>query len=383
MFAKFKDTENYITQAGGDCRDPSADIRLGSESKFIPKLNASRWNNEAWLDLNYEGMIIKSEKPRVSNGLIKIAKDGVEFSAWQLNKNVVETSLRFNTVYDLPPDDKIRFRLSDSGNLTYYYQPRLTQDDIETYNAYRPERVVGSYATYFNKKWNEYGTGKFGHMYRWEVIDSRGVHRWCKPLLIENGLLTIELPDLTGLFFPILAMGAGDTFGYDTVGASNRTTAGNYHYISAQDSPASAGTITSIDYHSPYNDSDAKTFGVYKEASPGEPTGGDLVDYTVSDTTQVDNDWLQLAAQVGYSCLASEVYWISLLASAGVPYSYDSGGSGVQRSVARTYGDGLNDPWPADSNSSYLMSLRVTYTPGGGGISIPVAMNHLKNQGIS
>lgn len=362
-------TSYLCTLGDGDGKADASIVCGGQIVKTVPNINASKWSNEAWLNLNYRAMTINAEQPIFKNNCLALKVGGVTWKTWPLNQSVLECSLTFDNAADLPA--QIELELKDSGNLVYYFQDALTQAEIDE-GCSRPDNVVGSYAVYFSKRWNQYSTGKFGHLYRWEAIGADGKKCWLDPLEIQDGKLIIGLPDLSNMVFPIICMGAGDTFGVSAAGASS-TGCPSALVCTALDSPDSNGTVTSIDVHS------------YNATATGDVKVGMYNDNAGTPSTKVGNETNNLDVGIwGGSGVGSHVwksfshsqavtsgtnYWLAMVSSSIAEVSYDSG-SGTQRCQdnTTTY---PTASWPSPFNisttSSALYSYRATYTPSAGG----------------
>jgi len=380
---KQSDTNYIINKIG----DTEAVIIIGGENpdKFEPSAHIS-WKcftgaEKFFLNISPRSVIIDKE--------VETFVDGVRIKTGDRTDHIDTTEderLKWFVHLDSKPKSGVfEWELRHNDGVIFNHQI-LTQQDIDDGARYKSDSSKNSYAIRCNKRNRyvdsegnvlaDYGTGKIGHIYRRKFISGDGRWWWIDTLEITPvtptmSMMKVTVPQeiLDSATYPAIL---NDTFGWDQIGTLDRTTAGNYLYCSGEDQPASNGTITSIDYHSPYNDSDAKTLAVYTDDGTNPD---DLVDYSVSDTTQVDNDWLQLTAQVGYSVVSSATYWIGLHASGGVPYSYDNGASNTQKDMSQAYGSGLPAQFTLSNNSSRDMSLRATYTvAGGGGRPLPQAV---------
>jgi hypothetical protein len=154
----------------------------------------------------------------------------VEFVYFQVGDTVLEQGVRFYT----KPPNSITIDFTDSGNIEYWYQepnpPGLSSGpDALDGDCWRPLNVRDSYAIY-KTGWahNKYRTGKIAHLYRWEFTDNTGKREYIKKQTITktdatHGTLKLEFfPQfLNQAEYPILLMGAGDTWGHTSEGASN------------------------------------------------------------------------------------------------------------------------------------------------------------------
>lgn len=190
-----------------------ASVIAGSKLGVLPNINAGRWNDEAWLNLNYTSML----SPEVVQvpGKSVLQKGYEQFQWWPLNEEVLEASVVFAVQ---PAKTEIRLRMAHSQGLGFYPQPLVLDED-----SFAPDNVLGSLAVYHNKAHNQYQVGKLCHIYRWECIDAKGQRVWCDPLVVDGEDVVIGLPVdwLKQAVYPVIAMGAGDTFGYTTGGGTS------------------------------------------------------------------------------------------------------------------------------------------------------------------
>jgi len=241
--------KNAELTSKGDVKDKIV-VEIGDKDKteFTPDIKISRWDEVSFKikpnlgnvstkdkDLKFEGDKIKFDTPDISYEMYEYFEDegGYKF-IWYLNK--------------APPTNKIDFVIESEG-LDFFYQPELTQQEIDE-GAFRPENVVGSYAVYHSTKGGmndaygkDYKVGKAFHIYRPHLIDANGLEVWGN-LHIENGIYSVEIPQdfLDKAVYPIKS---NDTFGYTTKGASffNQLTV---KYLTAGYLLPMDGTITSI-----------------------------------------------------------------------------------------------------------------------------------------
>ena len=144
-----------------------AAIKIGGTSqKFVPNINASKWNNEAWLNINTPGLVT-TEKETYQDGKIELVL-GDKTHRYYEKGGKLEYEIEFKQT---PLSNVVTLNLAFPIGLDFYYQPELEQWEIDE-GCVRPDNVVGSYAVYWNKKNNRYKTGKFCHIYRPKIIDA-------------------------------------------------------------------------------------------------------------------------------------------------------------------------------------------------------------------
>lgn len=352
-------------------------VKVGSNlDKFVPNVNASKWFDEAWINLNHKAMSVVSEKEFFINDTISLKVGGITWKSWTLGPRVLECSLTYDALKDLPVGGKIVLELKDSGNLGYSYQGELAQDEIEE-GCHRPDNVVGSYAVYFNKCNNQYYTGKFCHIYRWEVTGADGKKKWCEPLQIKDGNLIIGLPDVSDMVFPIVCMGAGDTLGFESVGASN---GGAYEQVGDLGNMPEAGTLDSLVYYtSVSNQNDRESVGtVYADTGGGEP-GALIAHSDVLFDAQWNPGWttddglitgVPLMTMAGDLPNGARIYGGQSSEISSTHYYYDgTAGYSVWRKDTSVFPD-PSDPWPVATDvvgTPRRISAFINYTPAAGG----------------
>lgn len=125
-----------------------------------------------------------------------------------------------------PPTNVLTYEI-ESKNFDFFYQPKLTEQEIADGHS-QPDSVVGSYAAYHSSKCNNfryadrqenYGTGKAFHIYRPKVYDAHSKEAWCE-LDISHGELSVTVPQefLNSAACPVVV---DPTFGYTTKGAAH------------------------------------------------------------------------------------------------------------------------------------------------------------------
>lgn len=202
-----------------------ADVSDAGEQKVElkkdkPEVRFKKWNGEVDLGLTYDTVKANGNRPLLSNKMeYKDSKQ--EVHAYPLTEGF-EIEVILN---EKPDTNVVTFTLDNWEDLDFFYQPELTQEEIDG-GSVRPENVVGSYAVYHKEKKNHiegntnYATGKIGHIYRPKIIDSAGTEVW-GDLHIENGILSVTIPQefLDKAVYPV-RHAAGLTFGYTGTGGT-------------------------------------------------------------------------------------------------------------------------------------------------------------------
>ena len=261
-------------------------------------------------------------------------------------------------------------------NLDFFYQPALTQQEIEN-GDFRPDNVVGSYAVYHSTKSDNfigkdgiqynYGTGKVFHIYRPEAIDNDGKRVWCE-LNIKNSKLLITVPQefLDTAVYPIII---DPIFGKTVIGASG-TDASEFLHAYKLTTPATDITnayLRSISYYvsSLSSGPHSTVWGLYTGTGTGNILANTKILQNAGDTDLITTTsawYTTVAPFVGaINSITSETFPTALSGSTGywavnqsdatvynsIRGSYDDVGS-VERNINITYGHANYPTLPAD-----------------------------------
>ena len=272
-----------------------------------------------------------------------------------------------------PKTNIIKFSIVDK-DVAYYYQPKLTQKEIDE-GAVRPPEVVGSYAIYAKTpktNWTggkEYKCGKIGHIFRPKIIDSAGNWIWgILNINKEAGILSVEIPQdfLDNAVYPI-KHAAGLEFGYSTAGA---TTVGFGDQIRGSVFTTPAGSSIGMDdiraYMNMGGTSDYYRYAIYLHSDSTQVANSLTADTQASAATQ----WWPLTYSTKPTLLASTAY--VLVAGCDNPKSthyiyYDAG------NVSQGHYQGITYPtFPATAtfthdNNKY--SIYATYQTSGASVN--------------
>jgi len=361
-----------------------------------PVVRVERWGGECWITPRFEFQAISSSTSVVddkviwSSPVVDVEIYGADDSRFSLGATEINVILK-----QKPPTNTFSVPISSQG-LAFYYQPPLTEeykdgwsDEFQTeikvteidvtdsdgnVLVHRPDWCVGSYAVYHESKSGHvlgetnYMAGKAFHIPRPQPIDSAGRTVWAD-LHIENGWLTVTIPQefLDTAKYPIYHA-LGDTFGYEDKGGSTASLGSNRVRSLCNQTPASAGTATSMSMYVKYYSATVQlAFALYKASDES------LLGYTDEGTIESGwDDWktLNFVSNPSISTVAHDlIYWHDF----GFYYYYDTAGSNVYASKSETY-DYPNFPNPhglGDPTDTYQTSIYCTYTPGGGPTPTP------------
>ena len=164
--------------------DTPVHVKVGGDiPKFVPNINMSKWHDEAWLNMNHPDPV----GPEVE----KFEDDRVELAVGNNTHrySLVGGGLSYEVIFtQRPVSNEVRFNMLFPEGLMFWYQPPLTQEEIDE-GAERPENVVGSYAVYWKKRDNKYKTGKFCHIFRPRLVDAWGEWIWGEVEVLERRLI--------------------------------------------------------------------------------------------------------------------------------------------------------------------------------------------------
>src|SRR3990167_5173644 len=209
---------------------PEAGFNRTIISKDKPEVRLEKWNGEVGLTIAYNNPDINAKGKTNLLTPSKVEWRGAkqELHAYPLpaGEGMEDGGFEIEVVLkEKPATNKFDFQLSGYQDLDFFYQPALTQQEIDE-GASRPENVIGSYAVYHKTKANHrvgsinYATGKAFHIYRPKAIDANGVEEWAI-LNYQGGILSVEVPQkfLDDAIYPIRV---DPTFGNTNAGGGSQ-----------------------------------------------------------------------------------------------------------------------------------------------------------------
>ena len=255
---KYSIVSNTFVQTVKDDKQDFLETEIGDikQADFKPQIKIKRWDNE----VNFSARLIDNEieEPVISSDDEKIiwskSKKDINFYDLPVSDEYPEGGYEFEIILKEKPDtNKIEFTIQNKG-LEFFYQPALTQEEIDN-GINRPENVVGSYAVYYKDcpanyvGGKLYRCGKAFHIYRPRIEDAEGNRTWGELNIDEEkGILSVTIPQefLDNAIYPV-RHAAGLTFGYN----ETPLTDGGYgaqSYINGSlfTSPSNIATATSM-----------------------------------------------------------------------------------------------------------------------------------------
>ena len=326
--------------------------------KSRSEIRLKKWNGEVNLGVRYAK--VQGAGVQVGNRMEwRGAKE--EVHAYPIDDENFEIEV---VLKEKPDTNVFEFQLDNWQDLDFFYQPELTQAEIDE-GASRPENVIGSYAVYHKTKANHrvgstnYATGKAFHIYRPKAIDANGVETWAE-LSYLNGNLTVTVPQkfLDDAVYPVRV---DPTFGYTSIGASNINIIN-----SIRGSPgliSEGGTVTQISAYitNVTATKNAKT-AVYAYVSAID--AGNIVQSSDQITSPVAAQWNDFPFTTQPLLTASTNYFMVAWAQTGtdtIVMHYDNVAGGAIRDNA-TYGT-FPSPFAEDAtNPNATYSIYATYT---------------------
>lgn len=372
------DGHNYITELAKD--DTPALVRIGSAEKFVPNINASKWDDEAWLNINTADAVVSAETETFADDKIALTIGAQTHRYYETPDGKLEYEIEFAS---RPAADIVTFNLTFSKGLRFLYQGTLREDwEYEEalnagnpgriswaeyqQSAGRPENVEGSYAVYHSGRDNKYRTGKFCHIYRPFLIDADGKRIWAEQNITGNQWrITMDGKWLDDAVYPVRL---GPTLGYTTAGSSQWGNTGIVDAVANQVD----GTGGNVDYYycwmeSVQNGSENIKIGVYEAPSSGTDFSGEaLVEQVAFDASASGNN--QTASVDGAALDADGWYAVAQIPIHGNDdFHYDTD-AGIRAAyyTGRTYASELSNP-AGNLNNAHTrkFSVWIDYSAGG------------------
>jgi hypothetical protein len=342
----------------------------GTGSKFVPNLNANKWNDECFLNINHGDTVVSTETESFVDGSLDLIVGDFKHRYYITQDGRLEYEIH---LAQKPQTNVLEFDLLFSEGLVFWKQPTLEQEYYDNPNCgfatledylekhYRPDNVINSYAVYWEKgKWNQYKTGKFCHIYRPLIIAKNDKWIWGELEIdaASNGLhITIDQDWLNKALFPIII---DPTFGYDTAGGSLGGLGQDELAGSSLDAPASSGTCTTYHVYGIQTAGHTKSkCGLYTDDSgPASKVGEERettgLDWDVEEWHVIDMNAIAITKDVNY--------WIAANHENDINIGYDLPGGTNRYWDTHDY----SVAWPAtfskDANSGALYSQYITYT---------------------
>jgi len=360
-----------------------AQIDIGnSPSQFNPIGTLSKWDGTAVLSVSLAHSAIPEPVPP---NPVSLAPRGTQVvsAAYDSNTGInmyllpedsdTGGGLEYEIVLDRQPTNSTIVLNLASDNLSFAYQPPMTEDYDTFVNmygsegltvtdttvtkngevlAYRPENVVGSYAL-FNTTTRE----KFGQIYRPQLVDADGNRAWASQTIDEGtGKMYLNMPQdfLDNAAYPIIV---DPTFGHRVQGTTWATV------------PANQITLSGLPYYYSGTNDVCSIFWIYQNLGGTNHFRMALYNSSLG-LMGASDEGIGTSGASYSSCLAVSTinltngssYYIAFNVSTSGPIYYDSWASAVYRYQSYSYGS-----WPAtlslsSSTSNWQWGVSAGYT---------------------
>jgi len=328
----------------------------GTYEKFVPNINASRWNGECWLNVNHPD-IVTAEKETIQDGVVSL-EIGSTIHRYYIDSNSLEyeiilqkkPSFPFRIELDVDFPEGLEFLYqrpletiykSNKKNIDRYHNISSFEEYLET--AHQPENAAGSYAVYWKKRNNQYKTGKFCHIYCPYAIDKNDKKNKCV-LLIENKKIYIT-PDEGFLDKAAYPVKIDPTFGYEGIGVESDSATVGYMGAMSPDVCPATGTVTKVYLYSANTAAgqDIKVSHYIDDA--GDPDALNAAARENQDLGTWSAGWKEINGNLSLGVSNSVIYWQAMnISSSGLTYYWDDA-SGEHKYQSVPYASAFPNPW--------------------------------------
>ena len=356
-----------------------AEVGNKNLDKFAPELTLRKWDDEVNFKVKYKhAEKEKDQKVDIENKKIKWKGKKTEVHYYDIKKGeLLHDKVLEHDVYEVevillekPDTNIVEFDIETKG-LAFYYQPELTQEEIDE-GAFRPENVIGSYAVYHESKQGDYSkmglknyrAGKAFHIYRPKIIDSAGTEVWGE-LNITDNLLTVTIPQefLDIAIYPV-RHAAGLTFGYEAVGGTSETYQVDDMFAYRFTSPADAGTADSVSIYTSDTSGSRYVKGIILLQSDKTIITNGIGDGVEAARPWYSPDFVASPFSTPPSLTPSTDYYLAVVANGAMFGKYDTGDANYSfEDTANSYASPENPGSVTEENHKY--SIYCTYTAGG------------------
>ncbi len=210
----------------------SVKIKIGNNTdEFTPDFYISRWEDEVYFKMKPRGLdkVAKKDKDlKFEDKKIKFKTPDIDYEMYDLgiSEEHPEGAYEYEVILKKKPDSNIITFDIETQGLDFFYQPELTQKEIDE-GSFMPENVIGSYAVYHSTKKNHiigqknYKAGKAFHIYRPQMEDANGWKVWGELNIdVQTEIKTITIPQdfIDNAVYPI-KHATGQTFGNEHLGS--------------------------------------------------------------------------------------------------------------------------------------------------------------------
>jgi len=317
---KKENRAEYIAVLGDGDGQADASLLIGgrdeaTQGKFAPNLNAHKWHDEAWLNINHPDTVILNETE-----IYNEQEEKVELTAGPLTHRYRvkdKKTLEYDIILSAKPQrNSLTFNLDFPAGMHFWKQPeshydfwqlqggeksqwKTLEEFTREFDEWRPEKY-GCYVVYWTKGNHiigreNYKTGKFCHINRPKVIDNNGDEIFADlDIDVERKTLEISVSPqwLNNAAYPIRI---DPDIGYTSAGDNGHVDIGEINSVrvavfntDSRNEATSNGTATSMSTYVDVSECAANTkfkACLYDEGAAGDtPDGGDLNSYSTEQT---------------------------------------------------------------------------------------------------
>lgn len=333
-----------------------------------------------WKDQN--GLKIKYDMGEPTMGERVNDERKVEVVTEQVSSDAMKIDVLLN---EKPKTNRFCYTIEGWEDYDFFLQPALTPEEIAE-GAERTEEIVGSYAVYHKTLKNHrvgstnYETGKVAHIpypYIWSVdeltpeITKANTIRRAEAFDITDGQMcvTVAQKDLDTMEYPIRV---DPTFGYTSIGASQRQIQGASPELGGRHDLSEQGQVTHLSFYGRgRNTTEYGKLGIFSDdnstyGSPKQQTLQGETASTLLDSTS--NQWWTWSI-VSPPTLSADGYWIEYMSN-GFPYTYYDSASNYgwfNNLHSNTWPTFTSPFWNEGYTLNWKHSIYATYTASGGG----------------
>ena len=368
LFTENKATNSYTAVLGQTPKgEADALVRTGGESltKFVPNINASKWNDECWLNINNKAVTVASEKQTFVDGKIDLIV-GNDCHRYYITP---DGHLEYEIIFSTQPKSEILLDLQSSKGFDFYYQPPLEEEENHPgviTDKFRPDDVIGSYAVYYNKQNNKYQTGKFGHFFRPWFRDVAGNFMWGTIFIDPSANIISIIGDeewLRKAHYPITL---GPTLGVNPAGGSSGSISGGYFNAWHSTVDATGGVTDLIHYFVRANAAEHFVMAIYNDSVDNNRPDAQLTIETGDMSAAAAGD---ISAAYVATLPANAKLWLAYAGSGTILCYYDAAAANTWCYAGAGTSHDLPASWAStgNTNGALRVSCYATYAPAAAG----------------
>ncbi len=381
-FEKVPDKTEY--DAIVNTADVRTDITIGGETeKFVPNINASKWDDECWLNINHPD-VVNSETETFVDDKIEI-EIGNNIHRYYVKPN---GRLEYEIVLKAKPvSNKIELDLDFPDGLSFIFQGTSADEYVKDsmgFNTFeefesgitRPDNTVNSYIMMWKKSNNQYKTGIFGCIYRLKATDTNKNELWLnQDITGKKWTIEIDQAWLNNATYPVTI---GPDLGNSTQGIISAVNGGDSWTASHDTSDGTGGNT--IQMHV-YCKNESGSTDNFKVAIYDDDAGNNRPEDRLLTNVEVEVlDGFDGKKDVNYvtALAANTKYWLAKVEEAGLRIETYYVADGANRHNFRNgAGYELSANWTdAGTNNTTRWNIWADYAAAGGSPGAILLMDH-------